>query len=137
MGDRPLAEVFDGEAENHVEHQHVVNNDIIVAQGAGVFAVEIGRVEIHRHAGEQRVVAIVDGPAPMMLEDLANLEVFEVVPPFDFPDCHFSTTVPAFGSYLRVTAKPGQTQSVMLAPPSRRLRAMRSTGQLKPSEGAD
>src|SRR5579875_221961 len=139
MGDRTFAEVLHRQAEDHVEHQQVIDDDVVVAQATGVFAVEVNRIEIHRHAGEQRVVALVDGAAPMMLEHLAHFEVFEVVSPFDFPDCHLTPlcrpSIRPCDTY-RVTGEACLRPFSSSGPRRLPLMAPDSSGQPKRSGGA-
>src|SRR6266481_6198841 len=90
MRNRALAQIFDRKPEHHVHHQHVIHNHILIAETLRILAIEIARVEIHGDAGEEAVVALGDSAAPMMLEKMANLEVFEIVATLDFAHRHMN-----------------------------------------------
>src|SRR5262249_53755926 len=90
MGNRALAEVFNREPEDHVHNQHVIYDYILVSKALRILSIEVNRVEIHGYAREKAVVSCRDRAAPMMLKQVANLEIFEVVATFDFAHCHKS-----------------------------------------------
>src|SRR5208283_444938 len=90
MGNRAFAQVLDRKAEHHVHHQHVIDDDVLVAEALRILAIEVTRVEVHRDAGEKAVVALGDGATPVMLEKMADLEVLEVVATLDFAHRHVS-----------------------------------------------
>jgi len=90
MGDRAFAQILDRKPEHHVHHQHVIDDDVLVAEALRVLAIEVARVEVHRDAGEEAIVALGYGASPMMLEKMADLEVLEVVTMLDFAHRHVS-----------------------------------------------
>src|SRR5271163_5303020 len=88
MRDRALAEILDRQPEDHVHHQHVIDDHVLVAKALRILAIEVDGVEVHRDAGEKTVVAFGEGASPMMLEKIADLEVLEVVATLDFAHRH-------------------------------------------------
>src|SRR6202167_5363252 len=88
MRNRAFAQVLDRKPEHHVHHQHVIDDDVLVAEALRVLAIEVARVEVHRDAREKTVVAFGDRATPVMLEKVADLEVLEVVATLDFAHRH-------------------------------------------------
>ena len=74
-----LAQVFDAEADDGAEDEERVDDDVRVAVGAGVLGVEVEGVVGEGGRREERVVAFVQGAAPVVLEGAAGLEVLEGV----------------------------------------------------------
>src|SRR5260370_27108060 len=88
MRDRALAQILDRKSDHHVHHQHVIDDHPLEAERLRILAIKVARVEVHGDAGEKTVVALGDGPTPMMLKKMADLEVLEVVPTLDFAHRH-------------------------------------------------
>ena len=57
-----------------------MDDDVRMAVGARVLGVEVERREGERRRREDAVVARAERPSPVMLEDLARVEVLERVP---------------------------------------------------------
>ena len=74
-----LGEVLDRHADHGAEHEQRVDDDRVVPVGARVLGVEVERREPHRRRGEQRVVRLGEGAAPVVLEGPAFLEVLVAV----------------------------------------------------------
>src|SRR5262249_59399748 len=76
----PFAEILDRQAEHGREYQQRIDDDVRVAVGPRELGVGVERIEVERHGGEERVVTVIDGPAPVMLETPADLEVLVTMP---------------------------------------------------------
>src|SRR6202030_134270 len=75
-----FAEILDRQPEDGQEHQHRVDDNLAMTVRSRVRRVEVERVVAERQGREERIVALVQRPAPMMLEDLTDLEIVEQMP---------------------------------------------------------
>src|ERR1700723_3831911 len=57
MRDRTLAQILDRQPEDHVHHQHVIDDHVLVAEALRILAIKVDGVEVHRDAGKKTVVA--------------------------------------------------------------------------------
>ena len=74
-----LGEVLDREADHRAQHEQRVDDHAGVAVRTRILRVEIEGDEAQRDGREQRVVAFVERPPPVVFEDLAVVKVLESV----------------------------------------------------------
>src|SRR5580698_9168791 len=75
-----LAQILDRQPEDGQKHQHRVHDDLMMAVRTGIRRVEVERIVAERQSRKERIVALIQRAAPMMLEDLADAEIIEQIP---------------------------------------------------------